>query len=511
MRNKCGNYSFFFISLFFYICVNGIYHTVIAQDAVKTDRSPKSDIEDLKWRLKQMEVRQQEEISALKTRLKTISAESQPAAPTAPKSEIEDLKWQLKQMEARQQEEIKALKIRLETVSAEVQPAAPIPSATPSAPTTPIVTKEEVQHTIEDYLATDEARKKMGIGMPGVTAVYTPDDEKYALSLRSPDGNYTFNFGARMQFRYTYDDRDEDFDQSDVQDVTLRRARAYFGGNIYTKFIHYYVELDADKFNVNMRDFYIYVTPLEELNGKFGFFKVPFNRQRMASSSKLLLQDRSIASEAFDQDRDYGIDFYGHPFDGHVEYHAAVFRGNGEKTSANVDNELMYILGLRYNPFGEYDYYDETDIKYSKDLKVTMGAAVTFNAKKQDVKLMDTNSVDGTTDLGLKYKGISWNSEYYIRSDDPESDGTTVNSDGFFTQVGYFLIPKKLEFAVRYSMVDPDKDLPDDLQKEYTVGLNYYFRGHRSQIQGDVGHFTTATTGQDLEENKIRVQYQIIF
>ncbi|MDO8141764.1 MAG: porin [Candidatus Brocadiales bacterium] len=419
------------------------------------------------------------------------------------RSETEDLKWQLKQMEEtvrKQQEQIQAIKNRIETVGTE----------------TAQVGKEELKHAIEDYLSTDEARKKMGLGLPSATAVYTPDDEKYALSVRSPDDNYTLNLGGRLQFRYTYKDKDEDFKETDRQDLSIRRARLYMGGNIYTKFIHYYVELDADKFNFGMRGFYIYVTPIEELNGKFGYFKVPFNRQRMTTSGKLLFQDRSIANDAFTQDRDYGVDLYGKPFDGYMEYHAAVFQGAGQDpknwdNGDNIDNKLMYVLSVRYNPFGKYDYYDETDVKYSDKLKATIGASLAYNAKVVDEKLRDTDTVAGVVDLGVRYKGFTWDSDYFIRTEDPEGRGDTVDSDGFYTQAGYFVIPKKLEFAARYSMVDPNTDISNDLQKEYTVGTNYYFRAHRSKIQADVGHYVTDTKDQDKEENRVRVQYQIIF
>ena len=353
----------------------------------------------------------------------------------------------------------------------------------------------------------------MGLGLNRLTGEYTPDSEKYALGFKTADGLFSINTGARMQFRYTFKDRDEDFDQSDLNDINLRRARAYFGGNIYNKYFHYYVELDADKFTLGLRDFYVYWTPLEELNTKIGYFKVPFNRQRMTSSSKLLFQDRSIANDEFTQDRDTGLDVYGKPFGGHMEYHAAVFQGRGQPFSGtdNIDNELEYVLSARYNPFGSYDYYDETDIEYSKTVKATAGASVALNPKRMDTKLVGTNSVAGTVDLGVKYRGISWNNEYYVRTEDPEGAGATIDSNGFFTQIGYFVIPKKVEFGARYSMVDPNVDMPNDIQREYDVGVNYYFREHRSKIQADVGHYVTDTTGQDMEENRYRLQYQIIF
>lgn len=422
-------------------------------------------------------------------------------------SNLEDLKWQLGVMEesaARQQEQIQAIRERLDAVSAKPRIAEDYHLA---------AAKEEIKHAVDDYLSTDEARKKMGLGLSNVAAVYTPDDEKYTLGMKSADGNYSLNVGGRMQFRYTYRDKDADFKESDTQDITIRRARVYMGGNIYSKYVHYYVEADFDSFNLGMRDFYVYWTPLEELNAKLGYFKVPFNRQRVSSSAKLLLQDRSIASEEFDQDRDYGVDIYGKPFEGYMEYHAAVFQGAGEKSiKGNTDNELMYVLNVRYNPFGKYDYYDETDVKYSDKVLATIGASVAFNAKDGDEKLVTNDTIAGVLDLGVKYRGFSWNNEYFARTEDPESDGDSIDSNGFFTQAGYFVLPKKLEIAARYSMLDPNNDVANDIQKEYTTGINYYFRAHRSKIQADVGHYVTEEgEEQDKKENRVRVQYQIVF
>ena len=430
-------------------------------------------------------------------------------AAQATESETEDLKWQLKQMEEavlRQQEQIQALKNRVE-----------------GAP----VSKEEIKHEVEDYLSTDEARKKMGLGMTGVAALYTPDEEKYSIVFRSNDDKYSLGIGGRLQFRYTYKDNDADYGDRDTNNIDVRRARLSFGGNVYGKLLHYYIELDGDSFDVGIRDFYVYWTPLEELNAKMGYFKVPFNQQRMTTSAKLLFQDRAIASEAFDQDRDYGVDIYGKPFDGYLEYHAAVFNGAGEdpaeredqvkalskgKADDNLDNELMYVLNLRYNPFGKYDTVDETDLKYTGKFKMSIASSVVFNAKKKDEKLEDADTIAGVAELSMKYRGFSWHNEYFVMTEDPESDGDTVDSDGFFTQAGYFVIPKKLEIAARYSMLDPDNDVKNDIGKEYTAGVNYYFRAHRSKIQADFGHYVTEEgEEQDREENFVRAQYQIVF
>jgi phosphate-selective porin OprO and OprP len=337
----------------------------------------------------------------------------------------------------------------------------------------------------------------------GVQSATTRDEEikptlietKYIWSIKSRDSNYSLNIGSLVHLRYVFKDKDKDFDETDSMDLTLRRARLNFGGNVYSKDIHYYVQLSADEFTLQLKNLYVFWAPLDEFHARIGYFTVPFIKQRMTSSSRILLQDRSIAANFFTQDRDYGLDIYGHPFDGRMEYHAAVFLGVSEDPMRwdigdNIDNKLIYVLNLRYNPLGLYDYYDETDIRYSDTLKATIGTAVVFHGKVDNEKNRDADTIIGAVDFGIKYRGLSWKNEYYIRTVNPE-DGDTINSDGFFTQIGYFIIPKKLELAFRYSQFDPDKGMPDDLQKEYSFGLNYYFRTHRSKIQTDISHFVT--------------------
>ena len=467
MHSKWYKYVLFLATILSVASTNGSFQKVFAQEVVQSKETSDSDLEDLKWQLGVME-----------------------------------------ESAARQQEQIQAIRERLDAVSAETRITEDYCAA---------VAKEEIKHAVEDYLSTDEARKEMGLGMPSLTALYTPDEDKYSLVVRSPDDKYSLGIGGRLQFRYTFKDNDEDFGKRDTNNIDVRRARLCFGGNVYGKLVHYYIELDGDSFDVGIRDFYVYWTPLEELNAKIGYFKVPFNQHRMTTSAKLLLQDRAIASEQFDQDRDYGLDIYGKPFHGYMEYHAAVFNGAGEDpadrgTNDNLDNELMYVLNLRYNPFGKYDTVDETDIDYNEKFKATIGASVVFNPKEMDEKLVDSDGILGVVELSMKYRGISWHNELFARSDDPESGGETVNSNGFFSQAGYFVIPKKLEVAARYSTLDPDDNVSDDIGREYTGGINYYFREHRSKIQADVGHFVTEQGDEDdKNENRVRVQYQIVF
>jgi len=467
MRNKWCKYVIFLAMILSVASTNGSFQSVFAQEVVQSKETSDSDLEDLKWQLGVME-----------------------------------------ESAAKQQEQIQAIRERLDAVSAEAR-------VTEDYRTEAV--QKGIKHAVEDYLSTDEARKEMELRMPGVTALYTPDEDKYSIVFRSADDKYSLGIGGRLQFRYTFKDNDEDFGKRDTNNMDVRRARLSFGGNVYGKLMHYYVEFDGDSFDVGIRDFYVYWTPFAELNTKLGYFKVPFNQQRISSSAKLLLQDRAIASEQFDQDRDYGFDIYGQPFEGHMEYHAAIFNGAGENpedrgTDDNLNNELMYVFNIRYNPFGKYDTVDESDLKFTEKFKASVAASMVVNPKERDEKLVDSDGILGVLELSMKYRGISWHNEIFARSEDPEDGGDTLNSDGFFTQAGYFILRDRVEVAARYSMLDPDNDVSNDLEKEYTAGVNYYFRGHRSKIQADVGHFVTEQGDEDdKNENRVRVQYQIVF
>ncbi|OQY97974.1 MAG: porin [Candidatus Brocadia sp. UTAMX2] len=499
MRSKGFCYGLSLAIAFCAVYADNVAQNARAQDVVQSQGTSEGGMDDLKRQLKQME-------EAFLVQQKMMK--------------------QMEAMALSQQEQIKELKNHIESISE--RPVAVAKEEIKKEVKQEM--KQEVHQEVGNYLASNEAREKLGLGLPGknepVNGYYLPDKAKASIGFQTRDGKYSLNVGFRFQTRFTYKDKDEDFDEGDITDIDVRRARLCFGGNIYSKDLFYNVEIDADSFDVNLRDYYIWWTPAaaeEALSIKGGYFKVPANRQWNSSGFSLLLQDRSIASDNFKQDRDYGLDIFGKPFDGHMEYHAAVFRGAGQNPSKafgrdeNVDNELMYVLTARYYPFGWYQSYnlatgwDETDLKYEEHLKAVIGASFVYNAKEKDKKLDDTNSAIGNVDLGVRYRGFTWDSEYYIRENDPEGDGDTITSDGFYTQAGYFVLPKKLELAARYSVLDPNEDVRDDVQTEYTVGINYYFRGHRQQIQADVGHFVTETTETDKNENRIRLQYQMIF
>ena len=247
MRGRWFTYGLSLAMAFFTVYTPGIAQHIVAQDVVQNREASESEVDDLKMQLKHME-------EAFLVQQKMMK--------------------QMETLALTQQEQIKEIKKHIEHINEE------------SAPITKVEMKEEVQQEVGNYLASNEAREKLGLGLPGknepVNGYYLPDREKASVGFQTRDGKYSLNMGFRFQTRFTYKDKDEDFDEADITDIDLRRARLCFGGNIYSKELYYNVEIDADSFEVNLRDYYIWWTPIEAkeaLSIKRGYFKVPANRR----------------------------------------------------------------------------------------------------------------------------------------------------------------------------------------------------------------------------------------
>jgi hypothetical protein len=245
--------------------------------------------------------------------------------------------------------------------------------------------------------------------------------------------------------------------------------------------------------------------------------------------------------------------------------------------NARVDvDRLMFAGRLMWNIMG-HPGYGEGDMFYSETPQMAVGGGYAFNpaintstsngfvgidlanlnyrrqlAAFGNARQLGWGLVDYSTwalDYVFKYRGFSLQTEYYfknvIRHDKGRPDlggGNTApgefgNATGWYIQSGYYVIPRKLEFAARYAYWDPDTHSADDLIKQVDVSLNWFLNGtydHQimlgySNIQMGTGGYaigrsaplpvTPQSFGNDpldarggtLIEHAIRIQYQIFF
>ncbi len=378
------------------------------------------------------------------------------------------------------------------------------------------ILKEKGVITEADYKEVAKSspiKYKVGSGF-----TFTSDDDKFSLSL-----------GSRIQARYTFTDNDMG---QDVSQWRVRRAKLWLKGHAYTKDLTYKLQVNfADSGSSKMlEDAYLNYNFLKEAQILVGQDKVPFARQELTSSGSQQFVDRSNATDTFKPGRDIGAMVHGKIAKGLLKY-AAGWYGGGGQSNPNNNNRNAVAARVEVNPLGEMKY-SESDVEYSEKPLVSIGAnwyrnefikgetnnTVFYNKgwlnKGADFAANEIITVNTAgADLAFKWRGLSVQSEYFWAQGDGASlVRNSQRAQGFYAQAGYFIIPKKLEAAARYSYVDPNRNVANDLHTETQGAISYYFDKHNLKLQADVTNIHQQATGnQPTDDMEYRLQAQIIF
>ena len=389
------------------------------------------------------------------------------------------------------------------------------------------VLKEKGVITEEDYKAVTKSKPldyKLGKGY-----VLTSPDEKFQLAL-----------GGRLQTRYTCTDGEVNTITPDSSKPEVKRMKFWLNGYAYSKDLTYLLQVDFAQggsskllehayFNYRLRD---------EIQVLAGQTKVPFGRQWLNSSGGQQFVDRSNASDTFRPGYDAGVKLSGDLLGGLSTYEFGVYGGAGQSLgrATNGDNTASAIAArVTANPFGKMAY-TEGDLDNSAKPLLSVGANYYGNTlKKTAAGTFEANNITlaGTSgwlgkgaglfnatekvdvdsygvDAAFKWRGFSALGEYLHGEADGQTTGKTLRAQGMYAQAGYCIIPKTLEVALRYSFVDPNTRVANDLRADTQGAVSYYFNKHNLKLQGDVTN--THDQGKSRSDDMTyRVQAQVIF
>ncbi len=267
---------------------------------------------------------------------------------------------------------------------------------------------------------------------------------------------------------------------------------------------------------------------------------------------------------------------------------ASCNQANQRNVNANFRNEidkLMYAGRLQWNIMGRPGY-GEGDLVYSETPQLAVGGGLAYNpgintstdnafigidlanlnfrrqlATFGNGRQLGWGTVNYTTyafDGVYKYRGFSLQGEWYFKNIERTfkgapclqtagtggpctafASGLLGNATGWYVQSGYYLIPRKLEVAARYSYWDPDTHASSDLIKQVDASLNWfpfgtydyqvmltysntamgtggYAVGRSAPLPAINGSFPSGVVpldakGGTLIENALRLQFQIFF
>lgn len=368
------------------------------------------------------------------------------------------------------------------------------------------------------------------------------------LVFTSPDEKFQLNLGGQIQVQYQNDNYDESA-KTDTSLFYLRRVKTLLSGYAFSKELTYNLSYNwtmlSSAPNKAIETANIKYRLLDEAQIMLGQEKIQFARQWITSNTAQQFVDGSFVRNAFMPGYDTGINLHGDLMKGIVKYDVGFFGGAGQNTK-NKTEDNAYNIRLTVNPLGDMKY-GEGDLDYSAKPLASIGTSYYMNTLRKTVTgtgatattAIDNNNSNfvtdangwlgtavkgkyfGTTtaekiavdcnevDFAFKWLGASVQGEHFWAKGRGGSSNKQVIAQGAYLQAGYFVIPKRLELALRYAWLDPNRYLVNDMQSEIQGGINYFVYGHNLKIQGDIGNRHTYKNKAD--DLTARLQAQLLF
>ena len=437
------------------------------------------------------------------------------------KQQIEELKKQIEIIQLQNQKQIDELKKQLESLQTE--------RASDKEKVTELIAAEKEQDK--------EAWYKNFLGKYDKGFVFESSDDK--------GFKFKTRFTMLAQIQGIVNDTDEKLVSTNFN---IRRFELRWDGYAFVPWFYYTLMIDPAASTL-LKDAYLTAAYQKEISPRTEQWKVPFNREELNSSSALQMVERSIVNSQFSLERDRGLALLGGiGANNNFSYSAGVFNGDG-LNGTSVDSNLLYAgriqLGLggddfKFNPNGTFatpKAYDIVSNFAKKPTFVAGFAASALPGLNCDRKTPNSGACDRiaqlgfpqsnftqlTGDLSFKMSYFNVEAEYDARWLAPDrGPQDTAFDQGFRVQAGVFLLPKTVELAARYALIDFDTNsgvVPPDTsepskQWELTPGLNYYMsHDHRWKLQLNYTFQRNEATlnAPNVDANIVRAQLQANF
>lgn len=352
------------------------------------------------------------------------------------------------------------------------------------------------------------------------------------------DNKFLLQVQSRLQFRFaTPYDQDpltyDDFNKEKQSTFKINRARLKIGGHAFEPWLKYYWEYELSQ--SNLLDFRIMIEKWKWLSFKIGQWKTEYTRERFISSGEQQLVDRSLINRPFTVDRQLGVGVYGHLKGKGIadfNYWAAALTGMGRGNGTNDDKNLMYFGKTQWNFLGREVDFEGGDLEFhDKPAAIIAIAGITNRSPYTRFSQAGGGSLEGFEDQNigqyrinqynlesaLMYRGFSWQSEWHHKEIiDKYNNNQVTRLSGYYVQAGYFFhtiwnwVPKNLEIAGRHSLYHPDTSQKDNLEKEATLGVNYFFKGHKNKLTAEISHFDFQDQSLPYADGwRFRIQWDI--
>ncbi|MBI5970217.1 MAG: hypothetical protein HY884_03600 [Deltaproteobacteria bacterium] len=328
---------------------------------------------------------------------------------------------------------------------------------------------------------------------------YGEETKGITVSANESDLNVRIRLQPRMDFGDIIIAKDGKSYATD-KDFYFRRVRLEAGGHLVKTF-KYHLALAGDKWDktgnsnaVIVHTAYVEWEPIEPVSVIFGKEKLPYSRVSLTSSSKRLLVENPASTEAAKKlfgktDPYYQPKFAvkGKILDGVIAYEAAVADGwaNGEAVQttparAVYKSKPLYVARVEFSP-PNFVEGKKSDAHLGSGRHLTLGLNYANQSSIEYSTTADNREsrILKGLDLSGHYNGLTAQFEFNEWKVET-SDRAVANSHpkGWYAQAGYFIEGINIEPAARYEIYNQDSKQRDMAEKDTTLGVNWYGKGH---------------------------------
>jgi len=353
------------------------------------------------------------------------------------------------------------------------------------------------------------------------------------------EGDKYIKIGGRIQAQYSR----ENPDVGQTTDTTkFRRLRPYIEGSSHADWkarFQWDMGGATGGNEIAVKDAYVSYLGFENLQITFGNRNSYFSREKLTSSKKQQLIERTFVGDHNYgvPDKNLGLHVESDLNDKEITYGVSLASSSVDPDETKLDfdtpvnsdddfNEGRIIAGhINYHPFG-YLPFSQGDFDGKKLMTVGIGAYLWSN--DGDNNTHTANGIDDATgkpDIdkarglelsgGLRMNGFSADAQYnriYAETLATNYTGGLYKSGetlitNYAVEGGYMIKPKKVEVVVGRQVMDADNYATEWTRTSF--GVNYYHVGHdiKAQYTVRLGEDIDGIKGNDENEVFLQLQY----
>jgi hypothetical protein len=305
--------------------------------------------------------------------------------------------------------------------------------------------------------------------------------------LRSADDAYKLRIG--LQSAYKFEPIYQDGKSQNRPSFFV--LRPIFAGSLVKPWIRFWTSLELASNPVFLLDSYVELQPWEQFGARVGQQYTLLSRHEQFGPQQILFPEWAPVAEYFWTGRDKGVTLWGLLADKRFEYYAGLYSGSPLRQFTTIAGNYVVEGRLSWNPLGPPG---STEFPYISDESSPFRLSVSLQGYTGKIQLAEENfnpstfrfdaTASGTTrrqncgvaDLWLQGRRFAFLVEGYARETDPDLGilDDIYTSVGVWGQLGFLLVPRHLDVAVRGNWLNPSTSLGNDRFVSGEIQLAYY-------------------------------------